>query len=150
MRTARAAQMLRRNRRHLHGTRSRDVRGCSGAGPGGRERSGRGGVAVPADLPRRLLADRGAAAAGQYVPAAWPPVSAVVPARDEAAMLPVTLPALLDQDYPGDFEVILVNDGSADGTAEVAERLGRGARRGGARRDLRVFAGSPPPAAWAG
>jgi hopene-associated glycosyltransferase HpnB len=84
------------------------------------------------------------------VPAAWPPVSAVVPARDEAAMLPLTLPALLDQDYPGDFEVILVNDGSADGTAEVAERLGRGARRGDAHRDLRVFAGSPPPAAWAG
>ena len=50
------------------------------------------------------------------VPAAWPPVSAVVPARDEAAMLPVTLPALLDQDYPGDFEVILVDDGSRDGT----------------------------------
>ena len=78
-------------------------------------------------------------------PAAWPPVRAVVPARDEAAMLPVTLPALLDQDYPGDFEVILVDDGSADGTAEVAERLGRGTRRG-----LRVIAGSPPPAAWAG
>jgi hopene-associated glycosyltransferase HpnB len=76
---------------------------------------------------------------------AWPPVSAVVPARDEAAMLPVTLPALLDQDYPGDFEVILVDDGSADGTAEVAERLGRGARRG-----LRVIAGSPPPVPWAG
>ena len=38
-------------------------------------------------------------------------------------MLPVTLPALLDQDYPGDFEVILVDDGSSDGTAEVAERL---------------------------
>ena len=83
-------------------------------------------------------------------PAVWPPVSAVVPARDEAAMLPVTLPALLDQDYPGDFEVILVDDGSVDGTAEVAGRLGRGARRGGVRRDLRVIAGSPPPAAWAG
>ncbi len=78
-------------------------------------------------------------------PAAWPPVSAVMPARDEATMLPVTLPALLDQDYPGDFEVILVDDGSADGTAEVAERLGLGTRRG-----LRVIAGSPPPPAWAG
>ena len=33
-------------------------------------------------------------------PAAWPAVGAVVPARDEAAMLPVTLPALLNQDYP--------------------------------------------------
>ena len=78
-------------------------------------------------------------------PAGWPPVSAVVAARDEAAMLPVTLPALLSQDYPGHFEVTVVDDGSTDGTAEIAERLGRGARRG-----LRVIAGSPPPDGWAG
>src|SRR5579864_5954557 len=70
-------------------------------------------------------------------PAAWPVVRAVVPARDEAAMLPVTLPALLRQDYPGDFGVIVVDDGSADGTAGVAERLGTAAAR-----PLRVIAGS--------
>ena len=35
-------------------------------------------------------------------PAAWPGVVAVVPARDEAAILPQTLPTLLAQDYPGD------------------------------------------------
>ena len=78
-------------------------------------------------------------------PAAWPAVGAVVPARDEAAMLPVTLPALLNQDYPGPFEVIVVDDGSSDGTAEIAERLGHGTPG-----RLRVIAGSPPPAAWAG
>ena len=77
-------------------------------------------------------------------PAAWPAVGAVVPARDEAAMLPVTLPALLNQDYPGPFEVIVVDDGSSDGTAEIAERLGHGTPG-----RLRVIAGSPPPAAWA-
>jgi hopene-associated glycosyltransferase HpnB len=78
-------------------------------------------------------------------PARWPAVRAVVPARDEAAMLPATLPALLGQDYPGDFEVIVVDDGSSDGTADIAERLGRGARR-----RPRVITGSPPPAGWAG
>jgi len=78
-------------------------------------------------------------------PSRWPSVSAVVPARDEAAMLPVTLPTLLGQDYPGEFEVILVDDGSSDGTAGTAERLGAG----GARK-LRVIAGSPPPVGWAG
>jgi hopene-associated glycosyltransferase HpnB len=78
-------------------------------------------------------------------PPRWPAVSAVVPARDEAAMLPVTLPTLLGQDYPGEFEVILVDDGSSDGTAEIAGQLGAGAAR-----KLRVIAGSPPPAAWAG
>ena len=72
-------------------------------------------------------------------------MTAVVPARDEAAMLPVTLPTLLGQDYPGEFEVIVVDDGSSDGTAETAERLGAGAAR-----KLRVIAGSPPPDGWAG
>jgi hopene-associated glycosyltransferase HpnB len=78
-------------------------------------------------------------------PPRWPSVTAVVPARDEAAMLPVTLPTLLGQDYPGEFEVILVNDGSSDGTAQTAERLGAGAAR-----KLRVIAGSPLPDGWAG
>ncbi|MGO9295156.1 MAG: glycosyl transferase family 2, partial [Streptosporangiaceae bacterium] len=38
-------------------------------------------------------------------PAAWPAVAAVVPARDEAAILPQTLPTLLGQDYPGPHAV---------------------------------------------
>ncbi len=77
--------------------------------------------------------------------AAWPDVAAVVPARDEADMLPLTLPALLAQDYPGQLKVILVDDESSDGTAEVAAALAREARR-----DLRVVSGSPAPAGWAG
>jgi cellulose synthase/poly-beta-1,6-N-acetylglucosamine synthase-like glycosyltransferase len=44
-----------------------------------------------------------------------PRVSILVPARNEAAMLPATLPGLLQQDYP-DYEVVLVDDGSSDGT----------------------------------
>jgi len=81
-------------------------------------------------------------------PARWPRVAAVIPARNEAGMLPATLPTLLGQDYPGALTVILVDDCSADGTAEVAEALGREADRDG--RDLRVVAGVPPPAGWAG
>lgn len=56
-------------------------------------------------------------------PPAWPEVTAVVPARDEAAILPETLPTLLAQEYPGVFRVVLVDDGSSDGTAETAARL---------------------------
>ena len=78
-------------------------------------------------------------------PAGWPSVCAVVPTRDEAAMLPVTLPALLGQQYPGAFRVILVDDGSSDGTAGVAEDLGHGAAHG-----LQVISGSPPGDGWAG
>lgn len=78
-------------------------------------------------------------------PAGWAAVVAVVPARDEAAMLPQTLPTLLAQHYPGPFEVVVVDDRSGDGTAEVAAALGRDARR-----PLRVVAGAPPPPGWVG
>lgn len=56
-------------------------------------------------------------------PPEWPEVTAIVPARDEAAILPETLPTLLAQEYPGAFRVIVVDDGSGDGTAETAARL---------------------------
>jgi hypothetical protein len=36
-------------------------------------------------------------------PSRWPSVVAIVPARDEADMLPRSLPSLLGQDYPGRF-----------------------------------------------
>ena len=77
----------------------------------------------------------------------WPSVVAVIPARDEAAILPQTLPSLLAQEYPGTMSVVLVDDGSSDGTAQTAESLGR---RPGHPCGLRVAAGTPPPAGWAG
>lgn len=49
-------------------------------------------------------------------PDRWPSVCVVVPARDEAAVLPSALPSLLAQDYPGRAEIFLIDDGSADGT----------------------------------
>ena len=80
---------------------------------------------------------------------AWPAVAAVVPARNESESLPVTLPGLLTQDYPGDFRVFLVDDNSDDGTAAVAAELGeKAARDGGA--PLTVVAGQPRPDGWAG
>ena len=56
-------------------------------------------------------------------PAWWPEVVAVVPARDGAAMLPLTLPSLLGRDYPGRFRGVVVDD-STDGTGDVARALG--------------------------
>jgi hopene-associated glycosyltransferase HpnB len=73
-------------------------------------------------------------------PVAWPSVVAVVPARDEAAILPDTLPSLLCQDYPGDFRVLLVDDASTDGTADVARAAG----------ELTVVTGHGPPPGWTG
>ncbi|MET7830296.1 glycosyltransferase [Streptomyces sp. NPDC005386] len=79
-------------------------------------------------------------------PAEWPFVCVVVPARDEAGVLPESLPSLLAQDYPGRAEVFLVDDGSSDGTGELALELAR--RHGG----LPLSVGSPgePPAGWTG
>ena len=76
-------------------------------------------------------------------PETWPDVVAVVPARNEAEMLPATLPALLGQEYPGELTVIVVDDHSSDGTAEVAAKLAEG-------RPLKVIAGTAAPAGWAG
>ncbi|MEU4167277.1 glycosyltransferase [Streptomyces sp. NPDC026665] len=79
-------------------------------------------------------------------PSDWPSVCVVVPARDEADVLPGSLPSLLAQDYPGRAEIFLVDDGSSDGTGELARALAR--RHGG----LPLTVGSPgePPAGWTG
>jgi hopene-associated glycosyltransferase HpnB len=79
-------------------------------------------------------------------PPIWPKVSVVVPARDEADMLVVTLPLLLDQDYPGVAEVVLVDDVSTDSTAETA----RAAASAGGRIALQVVAGVDRPPGWVG
>ncbi|MET9821800.1 MULTISPECIES: glycosyltransferase [Streptomyces] len=79
-------------------------------------------------------------------PAVWPSVCVVVPARDEAAVLPASLPSLLAQDYPGRAEVFLIDDGSTDGTGELACELAR--RHEGL--PLTVASPGEPPAGWTG
>ncbi len=51
-----------------------------------------------------------------------PSVSVVVPAYNEARVIDRTIESLLAQDYPGELEVVVVDDGSPDDTAEVARR----------------------------
>ena len=78
-------------------------------------------------------------------PARWPSVVAVVPARDEAAILPVTLPGLLAQDYPGNSRWSWWTTSSTDGTATTAAELAAtSARR------LLITAAEAPPPGWAG
>jgi hopene-associated glycosyltransferase HpnB len=95
--------------------------------------------AVPAPAPPASVAPGRGAAGG------WPGVVAVIPARDEAAVLPATLPTLLGQDYPGEFSVVLVDDASTDGTGATAAALGAAAPRA-----LRVVTTSGLPEGWAG
>ncbi len=77
----------------------------------------------------------------------WPSVMAVIPARDEAECVGDTVASLLRQDYPGPFRVILVDDQSRDGTAEVA----RAAATALAATDrLTVISGRSLPGGWTG
>ena len=59
-------------------------------------------------------------------PGEWPPVTAIVPARNEAASIAPVVTALGTQDYPGQFSVIIVDDHSQDGTAELARNAASG------------------------
>lgn len=74
-------------------------------------------------------------------PARRPSVAVVVPARDEAAVLPLTLPTLREQDYPGPLRVVVSDDNSGDGTADlIAARWP----------DVSVVHPGHPPPGWTG
>lgn len=77
-------------------------------------------------------------------PAVAEPVSVLVPARDEAHRIAPTVRALLAQTGVGDLEVLVLDDGSTDGTAQVVRAAAAGDRR------LRVLTGTPPPPGWLG
>jgi hopene-associated glycosyltransferase HpnB len=81
------------------------------------------------------------------VPARWPSVAAVVPARNEAAFIGEALRSLLSQDYPGAFSVVLVDDHSSDGTADRAREAAQAL--GGSER-LHVVQARTLPPGWTG
>jgi hopene-associated glycosyltransferase HpnB len=77
----------------------------------------------------------------------WPPVCAVIPARDEAETVGETVASLLRQNYAGQLTVILVDDQSRDATAQGAREA---AAACGAPDRLVVIAGRPLPTGWTG
>lgn len=56
-------------------------------------------------------------------PTQWPTVVVIVPARNEADVIERTLRSLLEQDYPGEFHVVMVDDQSDDDTGNIARQL---------------------------
>jgi glycosyltransferase involved in cell wall biosynthesis len=70
-------------------------------------------------------------------------VSVLIPARNEAANVHVSLTSLLSQDYSGDLSVILIDDNSTDATAAVASSLAFDNR-------LTLVSGTTLPAGWTG
>ncbi|MET0407891.1 MAG: glycosyltransferase [Hyphomicrobium sp.] len=78
-------------------------------------------------------------------PKEWPSVVAVIPARNEADMLPASLTSLVQQDYPGPFSIVVVDDQSTDGTADIARAIAQAAKR-----DITTVAGVALPRGWTG
>lgn len=81
------------------------------------------------------------------VPKAWPSVVAIVPARNEAAGIGESIGSLLGQRYPGSFSVVLVDDDSGDGTAEIARRAASASRQ---QDRLTIVNSGPLPSGWTG
>jgi biofilm PGA synthesis N-glycosyltransferase PgaC len=54
-------------------------------------------------------------------PSRYPPVSILIPACNDQASIADTLRSIANQDYPGRFEVIVIDDGSRDRTAAIVD-----------------------------
>lgn len=80
------------------------------------------------------------------VPASWPRVSVLVPARNEEEALPALFNSLLRLDYP-DYEVIVVDDHSTDRSGDVAEEWSRRPETQGR---LRIIHNRELPPGWTG
>ncbi|MCX7594694.1 MAG: glycosyltransferase, partial [Fischerella sp.] len=76
-----------------------------------------------------------------------PSVCVVIPARNEAELLPKTLRSLLCQSYPGWFNIFLVDDRSTDKTAEVAKQTVQSLNKD---KQLDIITAEPLPLGWSG
>ena len=81
------------------------------------------------------------------MPESWPDVVAVIPARDEADVIGDAIESLLSQNYPGTLSVVVVDDHSSDGTADIARN--RAAAVGVPER-LTVLQAPDLPPGWTG
>lgn len=98
--------------------------------------------AILVNLLLNLRSLRTAEADGE-VPEPAPLISVLIPARNEEANIGACLDSLRRQDYPR-FEVIVLDDGSTDGTAGIVEKTAAGDRR------IRLIEGQPLAEGWAG
>lgn len=78
-------------------------------------------------------------------PADWPEVVALIPARDEAGSVRAVLESHAQSEYPGRFSVVLIDDGSTDGTGAIACAVAEAAAR-----PIHVIPAEPLSAGWTG
>jgi hopene-associated glycosyltransferase HpnB len=77
----------------------------------------------------------------------WPRVVAIVPARNESQTIARSIASLVKQDYPGEFSVVVVDDHSDDGTANLARKA---AGECGATARIAVHSAVELPKGWTG
>lgn len=77
----------------------------------------------------------------------YPSVAVIVPARNEADLISTSLRSLLNQNYPGSFSIILVDDQSSDNTANIAQET---AKLSNQTDRLNIITSQPLPAGWTG
>lgn len=94
-----------------------------------------------------LLATRPPAGAAPPVPPVPARIAAIIPARNEAQVVGLSVTSLLNQAGGLSLHVFLVDDGSSDSTADVARDAARAA--GGSER-LTVIRGLPLVPGWSG
>lgn len=78
-------------------------------------------------------------------PAQWPAIAAVVPARDEAASIGAVVSAYMESDYRGTLSLVIADDHSADGTADIARSAAERAAR-----DIEIADVTALPPGWSG
>jgi len=74
-------------------------------------------------------------------------VVAVIPARNEAAVVGLAVESLLAQQYAGELHIVVVDDASSDGTAEVVRTA---AAQAGAAGRVTLVRGTGPEPGWSG
>lgn len=80
-------------------------------------------------------------------PQEWPEIVVVIPARNEAETIGEVVKAHLASDYQGQLSVIVVDDGSTDGTTDIARRAGE---EGAHDKRLTVLTAPEKPDGWSG
>jgi hopene-associated glycosyltransferase HpnB len=74
-------------------------------------------------------------------------VTAIIPARNEAESISICLNSLFNQDYQGNFKIVLVDDRSEDETKAIATQV---AKEKNKEQHLTIIEGQPLPKGWTG
>lgn len=76
-----------------------------------------------------------------------PQVTVIIPARNEAENISICLQSLLNQDYQGILNIVLVDDQSEDNTAQIAQKI---AEENHKQNQLTIIKGENLPSGWSG